>query len=351
MRERAELKRNGLDIPFSHKGRKERRMTDLVDSWQRQINYLRISVTDHCNLNCFYCSIDSIATLPRDKILSYEEIERLVQASASMGINKVRITGGEPLMRPDLSKLVRMLSQIEGIDDISLTTNGTLLSQYAFKLKEAGLKRVNVSLDSLKEGEFRNITGGHKLEEVLSGIEAAHSAELEPVKINMVVLRGINDNETIDFARMTIDPGWHVRFIEFMPFVTPLAEPSKTVSTQKIQEGIQALGKLEPDDGSAGNGPAKYYRLPGAKGTIGFISPVTEHFCRTCNRLRLTSDGKLRPCLLDDDEINLKEALRNGIDTNELKKLIQKAVSIKQKQHNLAEGISTKIRPMRQIGG
>jgi len=326
-------------------------MTGLFDSWQRQINYLRISVTDHCNLSCVYCSVDSIPRLPRSEILSYEEIQRLVHVAASMGINKVRLTGGEPLLRPDLSKLVWTLSQIEGIDDISLTTNGILLSKYAIELKEAGLKRVNVSLDTLKDDRFQRITGRDKLGDVLSGIKAAHLAGLEPVKINMVVLRGINDDEILDFARMSVSEGWNVRFIEFMPFGIPKTEAFETVSTQEIRERIQSLGKLEPYTGKAGNGPAMYYRLPGAKGTIGFISSMTEHFCHTCNRLRLTSNGQLRPCLLDDDEVNLKAALRNGASTDELKQLIQQAVDIKREQHHLNEGLDPGMRPMYQIGG
>ncbi len=328
-------------------------MTGLSDSFQRQINYLRISVTDRCNLRCVYCSVGSVPHLPRSEILSYEEIECVVRVAASMGINKVRLTGGEPLLRPDLSNLVRMLSQIEGIDDISLTSNGTLLSKYAVELKEAGLKRVNLSLDTLREDRFKSISGRDKLGEVLSGIEAAYIAGLQPVKINMVVLRGINDDEVVDFAGMSISQGWHVRFIEFMPFGMPQTEVLATVSAREIQERIQSLGKLEPYTGKTGNGPAKYYRLPGARGTIGFITPVTEHFCYSCNRLRLTSDGQLRPCLLDDDEVNLKEPLRNGASVDELKQLIQQAVAIKRERHNLTGGLtSEKVeRPMYQIGG
>jgi cyclic pyranopterin phosphate synthase len=326
-------------------------MTGLYDSWQRQINYLRISVTDHCNLNCVYCSAGSVPHLPRSEILSYEEIERLARVAASLGINKVRLTGGEPLVRPDLVTLVRMISQVEGIDDISLTTNGVLLSRYAAELKEAGLNRVNVSLDTLRMDRFKRITGQAQLNAVLAGIEAANRAGLQPVKINMVVMRGINDDEVIDFARLTIDPGWHVRFIEFMPLGTPGAESLKTASTQEIRQRLLALGKLEPYIGKTGNGPARYYRLAGAKGTIGFISPMTEHFCHSCNRLRLTADGQLRPCLLDDDEVNLKEALRNGASTKRLKELIQKAVAIKRERHHLNEGSGPPERPMRQIGG
>jgi cyclic pyranopterin phosphate synthase len=326
-------------------------MTGLYDSWQRQINYLRISVTDHCNLNCVYCSAGPVPHLPRSEILSYEEIQRLVRVAASLGITKVRLTGGEPLVRPDLVVLVRMVSQIEGIDDVSLTTNGILLGQYAAELKKAGLDRVNVSLDTLRADRFQRITGQAQLNEVLAGIDAANRVGLQPVKINMVVMRGINDDEVVDFARMTVDPGWHVRFIEFMPLGTSEVEALQTVSTQEIQEQLLTLGKLEPYTGKTGNGPARYYRLPGARGTIGFISPMTEHFCHSCNRLRLTADGQLRPCLLDDDEVNLKEALRNGASTERLMELIQKAVATKRERHHLSEGAGPPERPMRQIGG
>jgi len=333
--------------------RMEKKMTGLFDSWQRQINYLRISITDHCNLSCIYCSVGELPLLSHDDILHYEEIQRVVQVAAGMGISKVRLTGGEPLMRPDFSQLVRMIARIKGINDISLTSNGILLSRYAAELKEAGLKRVNISLDTLKKDRFKQITGRDKLEEVLAGIEAAHQTGLEPVKLNMVVLRGINDDEVTDFARMSISEGWHVRFIEFMPFGMPGTEALEMVSTQEIQERIQSLGRLEPYAGPTGNGPARYYRFPEARGTIGFITPMTEHFCHSCNRLRITSDGQLRPCLLANEEVNLKEALRNGASTDELRHLIQQTVVLKREQHNLTGRIVPEktSRPMCQIGG
>jgi len=327
-------------------------MTGLYDAWQRQINYLRVSVTDHCNLNCIYCTAGSVPHLPKSEILSYEEIHKVVQVAATMGINKVRITGGEPLLRPDLSKLVRMVSQIKDIDDISLTTNGILLAKYAVELKKAGLNRVNISLDTLRADRFERITGLGKLDKALSSIDAAYQAGLQPVKINMVVMRGINDDEILDFARMSQNQGWNVRFIEFMPIGSAKNEILKTVPTREIRRRIETLGKPEPYTGKTGNGPARYYRLPGAKGTIGFISPMTEHFCNTCNRLRLTADGHLRPCLLNDEELDLKEALRNSSGSdNELLHLIQQAVATKRERHHLNEGIVPKKRPMRQIGG
>ncbi|MBI2851858.1 MAG: GTP 3',8-cyclase MoaA [Chloroflexi bacterium] len=324
----------------------------MVDSWQRQINYLRISVTDRCNFNCIYCTDGLAPSAINSDNLCYEEIARVVGVAADMGITKVRLTGGEPLLRPDLSRLVGMLAQVKGIDDISLTTNGMLLSRYATELKRAGLKRVNVSLDTLQAERFGRITGHDRLKEVLDGIEAARRIGLNPVKINMVVLKGINDDEVIDFARLTIAQGWHVRFIEYMPVgVRGEGDDSVVVSAAQIFESISVLGTLEPDEGEDGNGPARYYRFTGAEGTIGFISAMTEHFCRTCNRLRLTADGQLRPCLLDDDEVDIKTVLRNGGGLKELEGLIRRAVAIKQEQHHLAEGIGPGKRSMRQIGG
>jgi len=287
-----------------------------------------------------------------DDILSYEEIEKIVRVVAEMGITKVRLTGGEPLMRPDFCRLVGMIARIDGIDDISLTSNGILLARYTEELKEAGLKRVNISLDTLKQPRFKEITGLDKLKDVLAGIKAAHKAGLEPVKINMVVLRGINDDEVVDFARKTLEEGWNVRYIEFMPI--GVTSDGGMVTTREIREKIQkALGKLEPYAGPEGNGPARYFRLSGAKGTIGFITPMTEHFCHSCNRLRLTSDGQLRPCLLAEEEADLKKAIRAGASTDELKELIQQAVNLKREQHNLTGRIApeTDGRPMCQIGG
>jgi len=325
-------------------------MTGLFDSFQRRIDYLRISVTDRCNLRCFYCSVESVPHLPRREILSYEEIQRVVQAAAGLGIKSIRLTGGEPLIRPNLSQLVKMLSQIEGIDDISLTSNGTLLGKYAVELKEKGLKRVNVSLDTLKADKFRYITGSNQLEEVLDGIEAARQAGLNPVKINMVVLKGINDNELLDLARMSLD-GWHVRFIEFMPLAMPKAQAYHLVAVPDMMGLISSLGELEPCKPVLGKGPARYYRLPGAKGTIGFIRPLSDCFCSDCNRFRITADGRLRPCLLADDEVDLKGPLRHGAGVDELKQLMQKAVANKPERHNLNQGHLLGKRQMRQIGG
>jgi len=325
-------------------------MTGLSDSFQRPINYLRISVTDRCNLRCIYCMpAQGIKLMPHSEILRYEEILAVAQAAVALGINKLRLTGGEPLVRSGLTDLVRMLSQIEGIDDIALTTNGVLLRKYAIPLREAGLKRVNVSLDTLKRDRYQQITRHGRLDEVLDGIEAAKEAGLDPVKVNMVVMKGINDDEVLDLARLTLNDAWHVRFIELMPFSTD--DHLAFVSTSEIKERLLSLGPLETCLTSHGNGPAKYFRFPEAKGTVGFISPISEHFCFNCNRMRLTADGKLRPCLLSDYEIDLKNPLRNGASIEELKELIRQAVAAKPERHHLAEGVLPKGRAMRQVGG
>jgi len=325
-------------------------MTGILDSFGRSINYLRISVTDRCNLRCIYCMPpEGVPQMSHNEILSYEEIRTVVQAAAELGINKIRLTGGEPLVRADLPKLIRMLSQIEGIEELSLTTNGMVLKKYALELKQAGLSRVNVSLDTFKADKFRYITRLGKLKDVLEGIEAAKEAGFQPVKINTVVMRGINDDEILDFARMTYKDGWHVRFIELMPF----RGVAEFVPSVELRQHISLLGKLESCASITGNGPAMYYRLSGAKGTIGFISPLTElSFCSRCNRMRLTPDGKLRPCLLEEDEIDLRMPLRNNASMEELKRLILKAVAFKPEHHHL-EGGNVRLvkRKMSQIGG
>ncbi|MGB5924771.1 MAG: GTP 3',8-cyclase MoaA [Dehalococcoidia bacterium] len=325
-------------------------MTGPLDPFGRSINYLRISVTDRCNLRCIYCMPpEGVPQMSHSEILSYEEIRAVVQAAAQLGISRVRLTGGEPLVRAELPELVKMLSRIEGIQELSLTTNGILLKNYALELKQAGLSRVNVSLDTLKANRFQHITRLGKLKDVLEGIEAAKEAGFQPVKINTVVMRNINDDEILDFATMTYADGWHMRFIELMPF----KGVAEFVPSNELRQHTSLLGKLELCESITGNGPAMYYRLAGAKGTIGFISPLTElSFCSRCNRMRLTPDGKLRPCLLGEDEIDLKTPLRNNASTEELKRLILKAVASKPEHHHLEEGnVRPAKRKMSQIGG
>lgn len=326
------------------------------DLLSRPINYLRVSVTDRCNLRCVYC-MPAGGVSPKfahDKILSYEEIVRVVEAAASLGISKVRLTGGEPLARLGIVDLVDMIAGVPGIDDISMTTNGILLPRYAEALKRAGLHRVNISLDTLQPDRFQQITRLGKLEDVLAGIEAAGQAGLQPVKLNNVVMRGMNDDEVVDFARLTLERAWHVRFIEVMPVgaMAGLAE-MEHVPMSEVQDRIEdTLGSLAPaGNGGKGNGPACYYRLPNAPGTVGFISAVSEHFCFNCNRLRLTADGKLRPCLLSDQEIDLRAALRQGAALGELQMLLRTAIERKPAGHQLAEHTVPVNRQMSQIGG
>ncbi len=324
-----------------------------IDAYNRSISYLRISVTDRCNLRCVYCMPEhGIPLKPHHELLTFEEIARIVRAAASLGITKIRLTGGEPLARRGIVELVRMIASVPGIEDLAMTTNGTLLPAFARQLKEAGLQRVNVSLDTLKPERFRQITRGGNLEDVLKGIEEARKAGLTPIKINTVVLEGFNRDEVVDFACLTLEDEWHVRFIEVMP-VGDEAESNlgKYVSMREVREDIEkALGPLEPAD-LRGNGPARYFRLKGAKGTIGFITPVSEHFCYQCNRLRLTSDGKLRPCLLSDFEVDIKTALRSGATDEELREIIKRAVRLKPERHNLEASSFPRGRAMAEIGG
>lgn len=325
-------------------------MVEISDTFNRHIDYLRISVTDRCNLRCIYCMpAEGVKNLPHNEVLRYEEIVTIAQAAATIGISKLRLTGGEPLVRLGLSDLIRMLSKIEGIDDIALTTNGILLKQYAFELKEAGLKRVNISLDSLKKDRYHRITRLGHLEDALEGIAFSKEIGLNPVKINMVVIRGTNDDEITDFARLSIEKGWHIRFIEPMPFVDNTTFSFVPIS--EIMERLKVLGNLEPYPSGNGNGPARYYKFTGTAGTIGFISPISECFCSSCNRLRLTVDGMLRPCLMSNQELDLKPALRNGGTSNDIKLSLLHAIEVKPERHKLVEGQSQKGRAMCQLGG
>lgn len=326
-------------------------MTGICDSFQRPINYLRISVTDRCNLRCFYCRPENLSPwLPREEVLSYEEIVTVVRACVELGITRIRLTGGEPLIRSDLPILISKIAQVEGIEDISLTTNGILLSRYARRLKEAGLRRVNISLDSLQKERFARITGKDGLKSVIKGIETARKVGLNPVKVNMVVLRGVNDDEVIDFARLTVEAGWNVRFIELMPFGS--AGNSFFVSMDEVRERLtRFFGPLEPYYSERGWGPAKYFRIPGSSGSIGFITPVSQHFCFGCNRLRLTAGGSLRLCLLRDDEVALKELLRRGASDKEVRDILRRAISLKPQGHSLGRETGVLDRNMNRIGG
>lgn len=329
----------------------------ILDAYNRPISYLRISVTDRCNLRCVYCMpAEGVPWQPHRNILRYEEIETVARAAAELGITKVRLTGGEPLVRQGIVGLVRSLARIPGISDLAMTTNGTLLARYASELADAGLRRVNVSLDTLRSERFASITRGGRLEDALEGIEAARAAGLVPVKINMVVMRGINDDEVVEFARRTYAEEWHVRFIELMPVGSATSVGgdwrARCVAGAEIRRSIEdTLGRLEPATVGIGSGPAQTYRLPGARGTIGLITPISEHFCYGCNRLRLTADGRLRPCLMSEREIDLRIPLRRGAGVEGIKALLACAVERKPLRHHLDTSGYPGDRLMCQVGG
>jgi len=326
-----------------------------IDNFGRPINYLRVSITDRCNLRCVYCMPpEGVSHRDMREILTFEEIETVVRAAAELGISKVRLTGGEPLVRLGVVDLVGMLAQVPGVDDLSMTTNGTLLAGTAAALAQAGLNRVNISLDTLRPDRFERITRRGQLDDALAGIEAAKAAGLNPVKVNMVVMRGFNEDEVVEFARLTVDEGWHVRYIEMMPIGSGSAWSAETcVPISEIQQWItDAMGPLRPAKMKQGNGPARYYRLPNAaEGTIGFISPITEHFCHACNRLRLTADGRLRPCLLANTELDLRAVLREDGGLESVRRSLQEAIHLKPPKHHLEENAAPQGRTMSEIGG
>jgi len=329
-------------------------LKEMYDHINRKIEYLRISITDRCNLRCVYCMPEGgVPALSHEEVLSYEEVVRIVRVAAEAGITKVRLTGGEPLVRKGVAGLIKDISGVPGITDISLTTNGALLGAMAAQLKEAGLRRINVSLDSLDPVRFTELTRGGDVHKVLEGIEKAGSLGMGPIKINMVPIRGLNDSEVEDFARMTLVKPYHVRFIEFMPIgAREMWDETKVVPTAEIKARIEAIGRLKLVGSGGADGPATLYSLPDAKGIIGFISPLTDHFCGSCNRLRLTADGKLRPCLFSESEIDLKTPMRTGCEDSELARLIAVALSVKPEGHQLASGIKKKYqRTMSRIGG
>jgi cyclic pyranopterin phosphate synthase len=328
-------------------------MGPAKDKYGRVIDYLRISVTDRCNLRCIYCMPpEGIQLIEDTSLLSYEEISRVVGVAARLGVRKVRITGGEPLVRKDLPFLIESISSIEGIEDISLTTNGMLLRRMAGPLASAGLNRVNVSLDSLQAERYRQITRGGDLYDVLDGIQEAKRVGLLPVKVNMIPMRGINDDEIGAFALLTKNTDLHVRFIECMPTSAgDLRNQELTIPTEEIKERASNIGALTPVTVRK-QGPARYFRFDGAPGVLGFISPVTHHFCGSCNRLRLTSDGKLRPCLFSETEIDVRSVLRSGAPDSEVERLLRFAVEVKPERHELATQQSFgHLKPMSRIGG
>ncbi len=325
----------------------------LRDNFHRTIDYMRISITDRCNLRCIYCMpAEGVKPIEHKEILSYEEITRVVRIAASMGVRKIRITGGEPLARKNVTFLISSIRRISGIEDLSLTTNGVLLANYAKELADAGLDRVNISLDSLRPERYREITRGGEVDRVMAGIEAAEKAGLMPVKINMVPVRGFNDDEIEEFAGITVRTPYHVRFIEFMPIgAWNFWSEEKYVSTEEIRTAVEKIGPLFPVRVRK-TGPARYFRFEKAPGVIGFISALTHHFCGDCSRLRLTADGKLRPCLFSETEIDLKPALRDQSPDSELERLLRLSIEVKPEGHNIGRRDAVKLlRAMSKIGG
>lgn len=323
----------------------------MRDQFGRSIEYLRISVTDRCNFRCQYCMpVEGLPWLPKQDILRYEEITEVVRQLAPLGLKRLRITGGEPTIRPDLPALVAQLRAIPGIEDIALSTNGVKLPQMAADLAAAGLDRVNISADSLRPERVAQIARRDLGFDLVGAASAAQAAGIGPIKINVVVMRGINDDEIIDFAELTRDHPWHVRFIELMP-VGELRELTwdHVVPSAEVLARVATLGLLAPDGGPVrGNGPAVYHRLPDARGTVGVITPMTHTYCSTCNRVRLTADGRLRTCLFGDHEVPLRDALRRG---EPLQPLFERALAEKPKEHALLQMQVGGLRALSQVGG
>jgi cyclic pyranopterin phosphate synthase len=380
----------------------------LIDSYNRTIDYLRISVTDRCNFRCVYCMPEEGAPVaPKQDILTFEEIVRLARIAVSLGMTKLRLTGGEPLVRRDIDQLVAKIGALPGLRDLSMTTNGFLLARYAESFADSGLNRINISLDTLRPDRFAKLARRGNLDDVLAGIDAALAAGLSPVKLNCVVMRGWNDDEVVEFARLTLGQPFDVRFIELMPInwsrgddsaadmssffaISAPAEYRRNdqiqlyanadlstfrstfhgaqtevqsgqldaaqmrrafVSTDEIRSRIEtSLGPMEEAE-VVTNGPSRAFRLPGARGTIGFISQITNDMCVSCNRLRLTADGMLRPCLMADGEVDLRTLLRDGSDDDAIEEMFRLTVLHKPKEHRLEDGMAPVGRNMSQLGG
>lgn len=322
-----------------------------MDQFERVINYLRISVTDRCNLRCRYCVDSATGFIAHEEVLRYEEIIRFVKIVAGLGVSKIRVTGGEPLVKKGIPFLLTEINRIEGIEDVGLTTNGVYLGRMVQDLKAAGLKRVNISLDSLKKERFSYITGVDAFDEVLMGIEASVRAGMHPVKINTVIIKGFNDDEILDFAKFAIDRGIEVRFIEFMPFGEwTLWDGTRIVPSAVIEDLIRNTYKLEAVSNNS-RGPAKMFSIGDNCAKIGFISPVSTHICAQCNRIRLTSGGMIRPCLFSDTEYDVKRLLRSGADDEEIAQLVQGIVRAKPEKKREIGQVRKCRQNLRGIGG
>ena len=325
----------------------------LIDKYNRHLNYLRISITDRCNLQCMYCMPPGfISRLPHNEILRYEEIIRIIKVGISLGISKIRITGGEPLVRKGVYDFLEQLADMDGLRDIALTTNGVSLKDNIEKIKAAGIKRINISLDTLSRNKYKEITGHDRFDQVWEGIELAHKNGFDPIKLNMVALSGVNDDELADFARLSFSYPFHIRFIEYMPIGKSRMKYGPLLLVPEIKKRISTIGKLIPVKNSINDGPAERYKFEGARGEIGFIGALSHHFCNRCNRLRLTASGQLRPCLLSDHHEDLKSLLRKGCSDEELAEIFLAAVHHKPSDHNLSTSNPEKVlSQMSSIGG
>jgi cyclic pyranopterin phosphate synthase len=326
------------------------------DRFGREIDYLRISLIDHCNLRCVYCMpLRGLSFIPSSELLTAEEIELVARAAVSVGFRKFRLTGGEPTLRPDLVEVVRRIASIHGVVDLAMTTNAILMPRLAKPLAEAGLSRLNVHVDTLDPDNLKRLMRFGTLSEIEAGISAAESAGLVPIKINAVVTRDYNDADVVEIARRALERGWHVRFIELMPLgggETASVALSQFVPSSETKSRIEAaLGPLAPVENAHPSDEARNYRFATGDGTVGFISPVSEPYCGACNRMRLTADGRFHLCLLNDDELDVKKAIRSGGGVDDVAAILRRAVEAKPTGHRLDEGISTRDRSMFQLGG
>jgi cyclic pyranopterin phosphate synthase len=328
----------------------------MQDPFGRSIHYVRISVTDRCNLRCTYCMPDGfLGGHPPDSLLTYEELQRVAEAFVRCGVRKFRLTGGEPLVRKDLAVLVAYLNAFPEVQDIALSTNAVLLGREARRLKDAGLRRVNISLDTLRPETFKRISVNHSLSQVLEGIAAAEDVGLAPIKLNCVVMRDTNEDEVVDLARLTLEKDWTVRFTEVMPMAqNPGKQAELYVSADEVRARIEAeFGPMVEEPREAYAGPSSDYRIPGARGKIGFITPLSHTFCSRCNRVRLTSTGQLRLCLFGEAGVDLGGPLRRGATVDDLQALIVESLARKPESHHLALGDGGREAPiiMSRIGG
>ncbi len=326
----------------------------MIDNHNRIINYLRLSVTDRCNLRCFYCMPeDGIQFIPHADVLTYEELLRIVRLCVDSGIRKVRLTGGEPLVRQGIIGFIEQLNSVNGLEKVAITTNGVLLKKFAYSLRASGIKHINVSMDTLRRDRFQSITRRDFFDQVWEGLETAESLGFDPIKINVVAMRGVNDDEVLDFARLTYKKPYHIRFIEIMPVGENHAfTKGRFISEEEILDKIRTLGKIEFLKSGSLDGPSRRYKLEGSCGELGFIGALSNHFCAKCNRLRLTSCGQLRGCLFSDKETDIKTPLRKGGTDSLLLSLIKHTILNKPTSHGVhAWAPRNCARPMNTIGG